>query len=61
MANKAPKLKLVSPDGVHYDLYIDGKEVKGIRSLVVRCGLDEFITHEIEYLTAASGDGMPED
>lgn len=55
MANDIPKLNLVSNDGKDFVLYIDGKEVKGIRSLSVRCGIDEFMTHEVEYITAFSG------
>lgn len=52
-----PKLKLVSEDGIKFELYIDGKRVKGIRSLDVHCAVDEIMTHTIEYVTAVSGAG----
>jgi len=52
-----PKLKLVSEDGIKFELYIDGKYVKGIHSLNIHCAVDEIMTHTIEYVTAVSGDG----
>jgi hypothetical protein len=36
------------------DLYEDGKEVKGWRTIVIRGGLDEPTTHEIEFITGAT-------
>jgi hypothetical protein len=56
--DKNPKLLLYSEDGKSFHLLIDCEPVKGIRSLTVRCSYDDFVTHEIEYLTAHSGNGM---
>ncbi|MDF1510784.1 hypothetical protein PZE06_21860 [Robertmurraya sp. DFI.2.37] len=60
MTDKTPKLQLVSNDGLHFALYIDGKEVKGVNRLTINCEQGYFVTHEIEFLTVASGDGMPD-
>lgn len=35
-------------------LFQDGREVKGWRSVVIRCGSDEITTHEVEYVTGAT-------
>lgn len=35
-------------------LYQDGQEVKGWRNVVIRCGIDEITTHEVEYVTGAT-------
>jgi hypothetical protein len=56
--DKVPKFILASEDGIKFELLIDGESVKGIRSLTVRGAYDDFMTHEIEYLTAHSGDGI---
>jgi hypothetical protein len=56
--DKIPKLLLVSEDGFRFELLIDGESVKGIRSLTVRGACDEHVTHEVEYLTAHSGNGF---
>jgi hypothetical protein len=56
--DKIPKFVLASEDGIKFELLIDGESVKGIRSLTVRGAYDDAMTHEIEYLTAHSGDGI---
>jgi hypothetical protein len=56
--DKTPKFILASEDGIKFELLIDGESVKGIRSLTVRGAYDEPLTHEVEYLTAHSGDGI---
>lgn len=56
--DKIPKFILASEDGIRFELLIDGESVKGIRSLTVRGAYDDVMTHEIEYLTAYSGDGL---
>lgn len=50
-----PALVFVSADGKHNErLFVNGEEVKGWRSITIRAGVDEFTTHEIEYVTAAT-------
>lgn len=58
--DEAPKLIYVSKTGYARKgdtLYIDGKEVKGIRSITIRSSVDCLTTHEVEYVTAAAGKG----
>ena len=52
--DEAPALIFVSRDGKGEEsLLINGVEVKGARSIIIRAGVDEFTTHEIKYVTAA--------
>lgn len=39
------------------ELYQDGKKVKGWRSVRIKGAIDEFTSHEIEYLTGLTKDG----
>lgn len=38
------------------EVYQDGKQVKGIRSIRIEAGVDEVTTHTIEYATGATSD-----
>jgi len=50
--DEAPPLVFVQNRvGNDFVLYQDGKEVRGIRSLLIRAGYDDATTHEVEYLT----------
>lgn len=42
--------------GDKFTVYQDGKEVRGIRSIRIDAGVDEFTTHEIEYVTGATAE-----
>ena|SRR5699024_1385103 len=37
--------------GDDFTVLIDGKEVKGLRRITIHAGIEEFTTHEIEYVT----------
>ena len=39
------------------EIYQDGERVQGIRSIVIRAGVDEVTTHTIEYATGATRKG----
>ena len=58
--DKPPKLLFVSEDGSGYSgkdkIYIDGKELKGCRSVVIRSYFGEPTIHEVEFVTAVAGD-----
>lgn len=51
---RPPKMVFVSKDGIDFELYIDGKLVKGIREVGIHAGLDEYVLHEVAYQTGLS-------
>jgi hypothetical protein len=55
---KDAKLGFISEDGIKFELYVDGERVSGVRYVNIHAGYDEFVTHEVEYLTLASGKGQ---
>lgn len=40
--------------GDKFEVYVDGKKIYGLRSISIRAGVDDFTTHEIEYITGAT-------
>ena len=53
--SKTNKLVFISEDGnsINSKLIIDGKEVKGIRSLTIEADVDDIVITKIEYVTPA--------
>lgn len=49
-----PLIFVQNKKGNDITVYQDGNKVRGIRSIVIRAGYEDFTTHEIEYLTGAT-------
>jgi hypothetical protein len=55
--DETPALVFIQEYGkLHPILYQNGTEVKGIRSIEIKAGVDEPTTHKIEYWTGKTGD-----
>lgn len=51
-----PLIFVQNAAGDSFTVYQDGKEVRGIRSIRIDAGVEEFTTHEIEYVTGATAE-----
>lgn len=49
------KLKIIIDDKDKVTVYMDGKEVKGVRSISFDKSADTYAKHRIEYVTCAAG------
>lgn len=57
MSEKEPSLVFIQRGmGDDFTVLMDGKEVKGLRRISIHAGVDEFTTHDIEYVTGATSD-----
>jgi hypothetical protein len=54
MEIKKEKLRIIVDENDRMKVFMNGKEVKGIRSIVFEKEYDGFATHTIEYVTCAS-------
>jgi hypothetical protein len=51
--DEVPALVFVSKEGIgrHDELYVKGEKVSGTKSVRIVSDLEEFTTHEVEYIT----------
>ena len=53
-AGKPAKLEIYSEDGQKIRLFIDGKEVVGFMSFVLKAGVDEVMSIDIDFAVPAT-------